>query len=318
MNSFSGSKRAYSLMLQAVSHITSRDRNILRMIRKCRVLTTDQVSDLFFSNVNTAQHRLTILYELQLLQRFRILTDRYDNTRYHYVLDQLGAMFVGAEDDDKKDPDKMRWNTGVALALGRSQRLAHIVGTNGFFVALTHTARRNKNCRLAQWWPEWKCAAEWGEVVRPDGYGVWVEDRVRLPFLLEYDRGTETLERLGEKLKGYDILARAAGYQTVVLFSFPSPQRESHARYLLAHGSVPVATCSRSSGGSPAGAIWRLVGDVGGARLRLIDLAFRTARLPAAGGGGDSATHEKALSNAWYRFVEVPSTDQTAQTGGQL
>ena len=124
MNSFSGSKRAYSLMLQAASHLTSRDRNILRMIRKCRVLTTDQVSDLFFSNVNTAQHRLTILYELQLLQRFRILTDRYDNTRYHYVLDQLGAMFVGAEDDDKKDPDKMRWNTGVALALGRSQRLA--------------------------------------------------------------------------------------------------------------------------------------------------------------------------------------------------
>jgi len=301
-------------MLQAVSHITSRDRNILRMIRKCRVLTTDQVSDLFFSNVNTAQHRLTILYELQLLQRFRIHTNRHSTTQYHYVLDQLGAMFVGAEDDDEKDPDKMRWNTGIALALGRSQRLAHTVGTNGFFVALTHTARRNKNCRLAQWWPEWKCAAEWGEVVRPDGYGVWVEDRVRLPFLLEYDRGTETLERLGEKLKGYDILARAAGYQTVVLFSFPSPQRESHARHLLAHGSVPVATCSRSGGGSPAGAVWRLVGDGGGDGLRLIDLVPHIARLSV--GGENSASHEEALADAWPRPVEVPSTHQTTQTGG--
>jgi len=285
------------------------------MIRKCRVLTTDQVSDLFFDNVNTAQHRLSILNDLELVARFRILTDRYGTSQYHYVLDQLGALFVGAEDDDEKNPEKMRWNTGMALALGRSQRLAHIVGTNGFFIALKHTARHNKGCKLAKWWPEWQCAIQWRQVVRPDGYGIWDEGRVRLPFLLEYDRGTETLERLGEKLDGYDQLARAAGHQTVVLFSFPSPQREANARHFLAHGSVVVATSSRSDGESPAGAIWRLVGEEGSTEIRLIDLAFRVDRLSR---GRDSASHEEALADAWPRRMEVTSTHQTAQTGGWL
>jgi len=244
------------------------------MVRRHRVLTTDHVCDLFFDNINTAQHRLSILYRLRLLERFNVLLSRYRTSPYHYVLDQLGAMLLAAEDE--RDLDKLHWNTDMALSVGKSQRLAHIVGTNGFFTALARTARQRPGCELAEWWSERLCKDQWGRVVRPDGYGVWVEHGRRLPFLLEYDRGTETLERLAGKLEGYTTLAQAAGHPTLVLFSFPTPQREAHARHGLAHPIVPVATSARSEGGSPSGAIWRPVGGDGGKR-RLIDLANAVA-----------------------------------------
>jgi len=33
----------------------------------------------------------------------------------------------------EKDPDKSRWRINKALAIGKSQRLRHLVGVNGFF-----------------------------------------------------------------------------------------------------------------------------------------------------------------------------------------
>jgi hypothetical protein len=51
-----------------------------------------------------------------------------------------------------------------------------------------------------------------GQVVRPDGHGIWTERGSRLPFLVEYDNGTERLDRLAGKLDGYARLAEAAGH----------------------------------------------------------------------------------------------------------
>jgi Replication-relaxation len=47
------------------------------------------------------------------------------------------------------------------------------------------------------------CTAQWGELARPDGYGVWLEGSPRVPFILEYDRETESGPRLAEKLPVY-------------------------------------------------------------------------------------------------------------------
>src|ERR1019366_10714955 len=130
--------------------------------------------------------------------------------------------------------------------LAASQRLAHLVGLNGFFCSLLGSARSRLGCRLEEWWSERRCARERGEVVRPDGYGIWTEADTSLPFLLEYDNGTERLERLAGKLPGYAGLAAAAGHPNWVLFTFPTPRREHDARRVLAERSVPVATASRS------------------------------------------------------------------------
>ncbi|MDA8062283.1 MAG: replication-relaxation family protein [Actinomycetota bacterium] len=71
-----------------------------------------------------------------------------------------------------------------------------------------------------------RCAAVWGEFVRPDAYAVWVEASVRLPFCFEYETGTGTLACLAGKLDGYARLVRAVGHPTWVLFVFPSLGRD--------------------------------------------------------------------------------------------
>jgi hypothetical protein len=73
--------------------LTDRDRQILRLIRWHRVLTTNQVQLMFFSDRNTAQHRMTRLYQLRLVERFRPPHAGRDGA-YHYVLDRLGAYLV--------------------------------------------------------------------------------------------------------------------------------------------------------------------------------------------------------------------------------
>jgi len=143
---------------------------------------------------------------------------------------------------------ELDWRRGLVHDLPASQRLAHVVGVNGFFTALVRSVRTRPGCQLEQWRSERRCGREWGELVRPDGYGIWVEHDVWLPFLLEHDNGTERLARLAGKLDGYGELALAAGHPNWVLFTFPTARREVDARRVLAHHSVPVATATRDPG----------------------------------------------------------------------
>ena len=133
----------------------------------------------------------------------------------------------------------LAWRRGAAAVLAASEHLGHLVGVNGFFTALVRSARQRTDATLATWWSERRCAAAWGEVVRPDGYGVWAEGGARLPFLLEYDNGTERLARLADKLPGYARLAGAAGHPTLGPLPLPEPAREADARRVLA----PARAC---------------------------------------------------------------------------
>jgi predicted transcriptional regulator len=249
-------------MVMAVAHrLTERDRAILTMIYRHRVFTTDQLAEMYFDNINTAQHRLTTLYQLRLVDRFQPIDRRYVSQPYHYVLDHLGAMVGAAEQD--RDPDQTHWQQEKALAIGRSQRLGHLVGTNGFFSALMAESRHRDDCALSLWWSERSCTANFNEIVRPDGLGIWEEGDASVTFCLEYDRSTETLERLEKKLKGYEDLEIASGSVYWVLFCFGHPRRESGARRALAQATVPVATAAPGPTQRPHEAIWAPIGHDG-------------------------------------------------------
>jgi hypothetical protein len=279
MNSASRLRRCDASALRVVSRLTERDRSIFRLLRSHRVFTTDQLTDLFFDNVNTAQHRLSVLYQLRLVDRFRPLDGGHVLGPYHYVLDELGAMVVAAERDDTADLAKVRWRTEQALAIGRSQRLAHQVGVNGFFVALSAAARREPTrMRLVEWWSEARCRESFGALARPDGLGVWEEAGTSVGFLLEYDRSTEPLSRLADKLPGYEKLRLALDNDFYrLIFVFRSERREAGARAALAQSPVPTATAALLPAQPPCDAVWAPNGQ-GGNRLRLIDLA--TAHRP--------------------------------------
>jgi hypothetical protein len=258
------------LVMAAAHRLTERDRSILTMLTRHRVFTTDQLAEMYFDNLNTAQHRLTTLYKLRLVERFQPLDHRYASLPYHYVLDELGAMVVAAERGE--DPDKSRWRADKALAIGKSQRLRHLVGVNGFFSALMAESRRRQDCDLSLWWSERHCASQFDRIVNPDGLGRWEEAGDRVVFCLEYDRSTETLERLGNKLKGYEDLQAASGLAYWIVFSFGHPRREAGARRVLAQATVPVATAALGPTQRPHEPIWAPIGYEG-IRLRLAELA---------------------------------------------
>jgi hypothetical protein len=217
------------------------------------VLTIHQLIQLAFSHPNTAQHRLQLLHRLGLVDRFRP-HQTPGSAPYHYVLGPLGAALLAAHHD--QDPALLGYRRDRTLALAHSQRLQHLVGVNGFFCALHHTARHHRDAALERWWSEQACAARWGRLVRPDGYGRWREHHRRVDFFLEYDRGTEAAQRLVGKLAGYLELADASGITTPVLVWLPSRAREATVRQALAGTSLPVATATPDPSHSPAGPLW--------------------------------------------------------------
>jgi hypothetical protein len=256
-------------LLAVIGRLTERDRELCRLLDDHRVLTTPQVADVGFTGERRARMRLSELYALDVLDRFR--PRAWGNPApYHWVLGPLGAALVAA--DAGTDLADLSWRRSLAHDLAASQRLAHLVGTNGLFTALLRAARTRPVCALTEWWSERRCAREWGEVVRPDGYGIWTEHGTSLPFLVEYDNGTERLDRLAGKLDGYARLAEAAGHPNWILFTFPGPRREAEARRALTHPDVPVATTARTPGAAPDGPVWLPVTSAG-PRLRLAELA---------------------------------------------
>ena len=101
-----------------------------------------------------------------------------------------------------------------------------------------------------------------------------------MPFILEYDRGTETGERLARKLPGYRRLLSVSASPVALLFCFESTRREVAARRALAKGPPDLATAVVPRGASPAGRSWLPLG--GSARLRLAELVQRRVNDAAA------------------------------------
>jgi len=273
-------------LLSALGRITERDRQLCRLLEDHRVLTTAQVADFGFTGERRARTRLSELYALDVLERFRPRT-AVNLAPYHWVLGPLGAALVAAEAG--ADVAELDWRRGLVHDVASSQRLAHLVGVNGFFTALLRSARTRSGCQLEEWWSERRCRREWGELVRPDGYGVWVEHGTSMPFLLEHDNGTERLARLASKLEGYANLAVAAGHPNWVLFTFPTPRRELEARRVLAHHRVPVATTGRTPEFAPDKALWLPIGDPGPRRS-----LFQLAGFPLDRGRPPLPPHEVA------------------------
>jgi hypothetical protein len=299
--------RSPGLLAALAARLTTRDRWLLRMLHEHRVLTTTQITQLAFGTTRAATARLLTLYQLRAVDRFRPLAPA-GSAPLHFVLDEAGAYLLAAEDGIT--PGQLGYRRDRALAIALSAQLAHTAGTNGVFCALAAQGRQAGNAALTCWWSERRCAALWGDLARPDGYGQWAEQAPGGPavtdFFLEYDTGSENLSRVAAKLAGYRDLAARTGITTPVLFWLPTARREAGLRALLASTAgrgpgvrtastipgVPVATTTpqaAAGGTGPAGAIWLPAGQPG-PRLRLAQAGATTpARLPATGRQADDS-----------------------------
>jgi hypothetical protein len=256
--------------------LTARDREVLTLVWEHRVLTTGQLTRLFFPTPERARQRLNHLHRHHALLRFRPWTP-VGSKPWHWVLGPVGAHVLAVEHGQNITEFGYRQDTATAIAV--SPRLAHQIGVNEFFVSL-HVCARHQAGTVEQWWSEQRCAALWGDLARPDAFGRWTQTRAdgvssTLDFFLEHDTGTETLARVVAKLSGYADLAEATGTTTPVLFWLPSPKREANLRRLLGTPEISVATAVHTpttSVNGPAGAVWQPAGATG-PRYRLVDLA---------------------------------------------
>jgi hypothetical protein len=276
------------VVLKAAARLTDRDRYLVRVVAEHRVMTTDQFAALAFDNIITARHRLDALARLGALNRFRPHRPT-GSAPWHYLLGPLGAALLGAEDrDDKRWLPQVR--AGRQVALQRSQRLGHMIGTNWFFVALAAHARQGAG-ELRTWLTESHTAeffyqypislSALASLPQPDGAGVWAEGGRATSFMLEYDTGSEHLVQLTGKLDGYaklaEVLLRYDQQLPLLLFCFLTSRREQTARRALAASpdslSLRIATAAVDPRVTcPAGQVWMPLHS-SGRQVRLTDLA---------------------------------------------
>jgi len=260
-----------STLLDISTRLRPRDYTIAHLLDQHIVLTTTQLSLVFFDSPITCQHRLHALRRLRFIDRF--VRNRPGTPRpLCWVSGPLSARYVALSGGNV--PPTLKALRERQDRVFSSPRLDHLLGINEFFIQLLVHARHSPHSRLARWWSERDTSAAYGRRVQPDGHGVWVDGGRSVGFFLEYDTGTEPLGRLVGKLASHRRLRGDGGPSYPVLFVLPSRAREQNLHRRFAEGmgvGVVVATTSPESGTDPAGAVWRLVGN-GRHRLTLADL----------------------------------------------
>jgi hypothetical protein len=217
-------------ILASASWFTKRDDSICMDLYNHRVLTTNQLSDLHFTDPRRARDRLLKLYRHRVIDRFRPFR-QLGSAPWHYVLDELGARVAAATLGIELK--QLRYRLERDLDLVNSPRLQHLVEVNDFFVSLITRCRAKPGFELDQWWSEQRCAAKLPTKVRSDGLGRLMGGERPCTFVLELDRGTERGDRLRRKLLSYGRLGRRRDAPDAIVFLFPSAKRERSARQKL-------------------------------------------------------------------------------------
>jgi hypothetical protein len=272
-------------LLPALRQLTNRDRRLLGLLYDHKVLTTEQIATALFPNLDTAQHRLVVLYRLGVVDRFRWLREGGGSYSWRYTIAYLGAAHIAAMRGD--DPPRRDHILNRNRRLASSPTIDHTLGANGFFTALLGHARAHPSCALRRWWSPEQCrrpGAFGSPVVQlggvhPDGHGIWTEGDRATMFFVEHDTGTEPLGRLVDKVERYAGTSWQPVPRLPVLFWLHSTVREHHFHRRLAstRPAATVATAARDHaatvGAAPADAIWTPHGEVR-QRVSLADLGF--------------------------------------------
>lgn len=230
-------------VLRLASHLTDRDRRIARDCFEFRVMTTSQITRLYFTGTRTAAARLDVLYRLRVLDRFRPSLPMGQGTApYHWILDEAGALIVADHLDIERA--KLGWQHSIAASIAHSQKLPHHVEVNEFFTRLAVEANVAGGA-LSEWYGERTCHHIFSGSLVADGYGVIdVPGRSPLHFLVELDRGTEPTGRLREKAKAYArILPHSSlgDLDPLVLLLVSSARRAESVTAALAYSPAPIA-----------------------------------------------------------------------------
>ena len=264
--------------------LTQRDLAILTALDQYRYLDQAQIQALYFPSPRTSQLRIAWLRSQGLVHRWLRL--RPQTWRRHpsvLAASVRGAWLLATAYGDDARPAIRRSRHAVAHRF----HLLHDLEANGFFIDVAMASRSLEGEGLYPWVGEWGCREIYrsrGAAFAPDGWGRYLSPSGEVVFLLEWDRGTESPQRIGLKASQYVTYfgGRRDARLNNVLFVVDHDLREQSVReavsaqfkatsvtccgflttnrdLLATHGPLgPVWLAERTSPSSP--------------RLRLVDL----------------------------------------------
>lgn len=196
------------------SRLTERDFAIITALAKHKIMTATMIEALFFPLPHAAAARLLTLYEMGVLARWRSPSSK----AYRYVLDWRGQSLQAMRDEEK--PPTKAAATVKAQHLFVSAHRPHTEGINAFYCHLARAARARGDVDVAFTFDSYSAVS----AMRSDANLTltWNDGRT-LWFWFEHDRGTETFERLADKVAAYKSVVKNYHYDEAVLLIEVSP-----------------------------------------------------------------------------------------------
>ena len=195
------------------ARLTDRDMGVLVKCAVCRWLTTAQIQRVYFpkATLNAVQKRLRKLSDAGYLRSYR----EHPTAEAIHAVGPKGKPLVEER--------------GIAVALREEvpRQLEHLLGVNEIRIAVETSAEQVAWC-FAYWELAnlgWKCP------VIPDLVFA-VRKPKRRTFVVEYDRGTETLGNLVRKLQSYGLGIEGVAFEAVIFVTERDRQLEMLAREL--------------------------------------------------------------------------------------
>ncbi len=279
--------------------LTTRDVAILTALYQYRYLHRLQMQELFFPGPRSSQRRTKWLKDHHLIHRWLALQPPGWRRRHSVLLLSVrGALLLAA----CRGEDAARFVGRSRHAQEHCLHLGHDLEANGFFVALAAASRPLPAEGLYHWIGEESCRRlyrERGRDLTPDGWGRYLTAEGEVVFFVEWDRATESPQRLSTKVTGYvrHFLGRRDAELNHVLFLAPGPAREAAIRRVIdrlhpseSRGAVcrfwtANLDCLHDRG--PLGAIWQSVATEPVVRvpLRMFPAQPRSARRTEDGVG---------------------------------
>lgn len=257
-------------LTELANHLTDRDREIALALYEHRILTSSQLTLLFFSGRRRAMDRLLFLYRARVLDRFYPPRPfAHGKPQAHWLLDEAGAHIAAAcLGIDRRQlgwRQRENWST--------HPQLAHQLEINTFITDLIAATLPHPHLGVAEWQGSGTAKDQMpdGVALVPDA-GFFVSTPAGLlACLLEWDRGTEPGSVLEHKLRMYRKAAGRSGWRSCVLFVVPGARRArtledamSRAGSASQYGEewpVFVATVPELREFGPLGPIWQPLGE---------------------------------------------------------
>ncbi len=298
--------------------LTARDIAVLQALHDYRYLTTLQIRQLFFPSLRSAQLRLQYLTNQGLVYSWRVIElpglTRQSSLR---LLTPRGARLLADIRGDLAIPYVQR----AKATRDHCWHFTHDLQANGFFIDLIRASRLGLREGLFFWIGEESCRSNrraWAKekrraVATPDGEGYYLFRGTLIRFDLEWDRGTESVSRLRQKVRAYvDYYRNVEGAdRRNALFVLPNRHREN-AVHRIVRRELPsfsyamcrfwTTTIDRLEADGPLGPLWCDANHEPGNLHKLAQLPrLRLTELTSSEGSERTAKECIGLPGWWER-----------------